>query len=183
MAKWAEQDNRGAAGDPGRLDNSVRVGQLPAGAAHAAVLPGRGAARKIAAVPSMTRPFDPSAVERIWLRAPNWLGDFVMATAAFARIRAAFPNAHITAGMRPYLRPLVDEGLFDEIVATPKASGLGDFARQVRALRQQRHDLAIVLPNSWITGAVPFFAGIPLRLGYRQGRPLLMNLGISAQVR
>lgn len=131
----------------------------------------------------MTRPVDLAKIRRIWLRTPNWLGDFVMATAAFARIRAAFPDAHITAGMRPYLRPLVDDGLFDEIVPTPKASGLADFARHVRSLRRQRHDLAIVLPNSWITGAVPFFAGIPLRLGYRQGRPLLMNLGLTAQVR
>ena len=47
---------------------------------------------------------DPSKIERIWIRVPNWLGDFVMATASFERIRAAFPRAHITAGMRPYLR-------------------------------------------------------------------------------
>lgn len=184
MAKWAEQDNRGAAGDPGRLDNSVRVGQLPAGAAHAAVLPGRGAARKIAAVPSMTRPFDPSAVERIWLRAPNWLGDFVMATAAFERVRRAFPNAHITGGMRRYLRPLADgSDWFDDVVDTPKGGGLGAILRQARELRSRRCELAIVLPNSPVTGLVPFLAGVPWRLGYRQGRPLLMNLGLTAHVR
>ena len=55
----------------------------------------------------MTRDLDLSKIERIWLRAPNWLGDFVMATATFERVRAAFPTAHITAGMRPFLKPMV----------------------------------------------------------------------------
>ena len=131
----------------------------------------------------MTSPVDLSEIRRIWLRTPNWLGDFVMATAAFARIRAAFPRAHVTAGMRPYLRPLAGGEFFDEIVPTPKAKGLADVWRQVRTMRAARFDLAIVLPNSLATGLVPYLAGVPLRLGYRQGRPLLMNLGLTARVR
>jgi heptosyltransferase-2 len=131
----------------------------------------------------MTRTVDLSRIRRIWLRTPNWLGDFVMATAAFARIRASFPQAHITAGMRPYLRPLAGSEFFDEIVPTPKAKGLGDLLRQVRAMRASAYDLAIVLPNSLATGIVPFLARVPLRLGYKQGRPGIMNLGIAAQVR
>lgn len=132
----------------------------------------------------MARPFDRSQVRRIWVRTPNWLGDFVMATATFARIRAAFPHAHVTAGMRPYLRPLLTGShWFDDVVDTPRASGLGAFWRQVQAMRRGRFDLAIVLPNSLATGLVPFLAGVPVRLGYRQGRPWLMNVGRTAAVR
>lgn len=127
---------------------------------------------------------DLSRVQRIWLRAPNWLGDFVMATATFARVRAAFPQAHVTVGMRPYLRPLLEgDDCFDEIVDTPRAKGLAGFRDQVRQLRRGGYDLAIVLPNSLATGLVPFLAGVPLRLGYQQGRPGLMNLGKKAAVR
>jgi ADP-heptose:LPS heptosyltransferase len=127
---------------------------------------------------------DRSKIERIWIRTPNWLGDFVMATASFARIRKAFPNAHVTAGMRPYLRELASgSDYFDEIVDTPRGGGLSGLWRQVRAMRQGRFDLAIVLPNSPVTGVVPFLARVPLRLGYTQGRPFLMNLGKSADVR
>ncbi len=129
----------------------------------------------------MTRAVDPSTVRRIWLRAPNWLGDFVMATAAFARVRAAFPDAHITVGIRPYLRPLLaGTTLFDAIAETPRAKGIGAFWQQVRDMRRGAFDLAIVLPNSLAAGLVPFAARVPLRLGYRQGRPLLMNLGRRA---
>jgi len=132
----------------------------------------------------MTRTVDLSHVRRIWLRAPNWLGDVVMATATFARVRAAFPQAHITAGMRPYLRPLVaDSGFFDAIVDTPRLAGLRALRSEVAAMRAQQFDLAIVLPNSLATGLVPFLARVPLRLGYQQGRPFLMNCGLRATVR
>ena len=132
----------------------------------------------------MKSPIDPTQIRRIWVRAPNWLGDFVMATAALARIRAAFPDAHITLGMRPFLRLLLSgTELCDEIVETPSFRGLGELRRQVREMKQRRFDLAIVLPNSPATGLVPFLARVPYRLGYRQGRPGLMNLGLKAKVR
>jgi len=132
----------------------------------------------------MTRAVDQSKIRRIWLRAPNWLGDFVMATATFARVRAAFPSAHLTVGLRPYLRPLLSGAkLFDEVVDTPRARGLRDLWRQVAHMRAGHYDLAIVLPNSLATGLVPFLARVPLRLGYKQGRSLLMNLGRTAAMR
>lgn len=124
-----------------------------------------------------------SEIERIWIRCPNWLGDFVMATATFERVRAAFPRAHITAGMRPYLRLMAHgSDVFDEIVETPKGGGARELWRQVREMRRRRFDLAIVLPNSPATGLVPFLARVPRRLGYRQGRPGLMNMGLTAKV-
>jgi len=130
------------------------------------------------------RTIDCSKIERIWIRTPNWLGDFVMATASFARIRRGFPNAHVTAGMRPYLRELVSGNeFFDEIVETPQGGGLTGLIRQVRSMRRRKFDLAIVLPNSPSTGLVPLLARVPLRLGYTQGRPGMMNLGKSADVR
>lgn len=132
----------------------------------------------------MSSPLAPAPISRIWVRTPNWLGDFVMASATFARIRAAFPRAHITAGLRPYLRPLTDgTNWFDALVDTPRAKGLADFWAQVRTMRAAAYDLAIVLPNSLATGLVPFFARVPRRLGYRQGRPFLMNFGLTASVR
>lgn len=118
------------------------------------------------------------------MRAPNWVGDFVMATAAFARLRAAFPRAHIVVGLRPFLQSLLGgTDWFDAVLPMPKAGGPLGLWRQVRALRRERFDLAVVLPNSLETGLLPFLARVPLRLGYRQGRPLLMNLGLTATAR
>lgn len=135
-------------------------------------------------IPPVSAAVDLSKIERIWIRTPNWLGDFVMATASFARIRSAFPNAHVTAGMRPYLRKMVTgSDYFDELVDTPKGGGIAGLWRQVREMKQRKFDLAIVMPNSPVTGMVPWLARVPLRLGYQQGRPGMMNLGRSANVR
>ena len=121
-------------------------------------------------------------VRRIYVRAPNWVGDLVMATSAFRRVREAFPEAHICCGVRPFLRPLLSgASWFDEYLDVPKARGVRGLLRQVRELKDKRCDLAIVLPNSLETGLVPFLARVPLRLGYRQGRPFLMNLGLRAR--
>ncbi len=132
---------------------------------------------------AVTGAVDLSQIERIWIRCPNWLGDFVMATATFQRVRTAFPGAHVTAGMRPYLRPLANgSDDFDEIVDTPRGGGLRGLWRDVREMRARRFDLAIVLPNSPATGLTPFLARVPLRLGYKQVRPGLMNLGLNADI-
>lgn len=132
----------------------------------------------------MARRFDPSTVRRIFVRAPNWVGDLVMATASFARIRAAFPNAHIACGLRPNLRPLLaGTAWFDELIDTPRAQGFGGLRAQVQTVRSGRYDLAVVMPNSLATALVPFLARVPHRLGYRQGRPFLLTMGPKAPVR
>lgn len=118
---------------------------------------------------------------RIYVRAPNWVGDVVMATASFARIRAAFPEAHIVLAVRSWLEPLLHGTTwFDAVLPSPKARGLGGLLAQARQVREGRFDLALVFPNSLESGLVPFLARVPLRLGYRQGRPMLMNLGLRA---
>ena len=122
---------------------------------------------------------------RILVRAPNWVGDMAMAAPALARIRQAFPDAHITCGLRPYLRPLLSNTPYvDDYLEMPPARGPGAwpvFWRQVRAVRRGSFDLAVVLPNSLATGWIVRLAGVPVRLGYKQGRPFTMTDGLVAE--
>ncbi|MEZ5963513.1 MAG: lipopolysaccharide heptosyltransferase II [Planctomycetota bacterium] len=119
---------------------------------------------------------------RIFVRGPNWVGDLVMATPALARLRAGFAEAHITVGVRPYLKPLLSGSpFFDELLEQPRAKRLAEVRDQARQLRERRFDLAVVLPNSLQTGLVVRLAGIPRRLGYLQGRPFTMTHGLRAE--
>jgi len=55
------------------------------------------------------------------------------------------------------------------VIAVPlrhKALQLGERWRLARALNGRRYGEAIVLPNSWKSALLPFFAGIPVRTGY-----------------
>jgi heptosyltransferase-2 len=123
----------------------------------------------------------PTPPTKIFVRGPNWVGDLVMATASFERIRAAYPHAEIALGVRRYLKPLLHGSkAFDRILDAPRG-GLGALMAQTRELRDGAFDLAIVLPNSLAAALPSFLARIPWRLGYRQGRPLLMNLGLRAE--
>jgi heptosyltransferase-2 len=123
--------------------------------------------------------------KRILVRGPNWMGDLVMATPVFARIRASFPDAHITCGLRPNLLPLLSNTpFFDAFLEMPQSKGLRrwpSFWAQVRTVRRGGYQLAIVLPNSLSSGWIMKLAGVPHRLGYRQGRPFTMNLGLTAE--
>ena len=54
--------------------------------------------------------------------------------------------------------------------------GFGKRRRLGKALAQQQFDHAYVLPNSWKSALVPFFAGIPRRVGWQgEARHVLLN--------
>src|SRR5438067_1429849 len=68
----------------------------------------------------------------------------------------------------------------DEVIVTPFRHGAlqpRERWRLGRNLRERGYDQAIVLPNTWKSALVPFFADIPLRSGYiGESRYGLLNL-------
>ena len=109
-------------------------------------------------------------MSRILIIAPAWVGDMVMAQSLVAALRARDPDAVVdlvappwTAALGPRM-PGVAETRRIEM-----AHGRFDLAgrrRFGRGLRGEGYDLAIVLPGSFKSALVPFFAGIPRRRGY-----------------
>lgn len=130
---------------------------------------------------------DPAQIERILVRAVNWIGDAVMTTPAMGALRAAFPRAEITVAANPlvaelFLRhPYCDRVLvFDKKGAHAGIRGLLAFTGK---LRRERFDLAILLQNAFEAAVVARLAGIPRRLGYRtDGRGLLLTHGVPVGV-
>ena len=99
---------------------------------------------------------------RILVRLPNWVGDVVMATPALAALRAAHPGAEIVAEGRPYLAGLV-RGLASVNRFLPEVRATSG---RVRALRGERFDWAVLLPDSVRSALAPFLARVPVRAGY-----------------
>jgi len=100
---------------------------------------------------------------------PSWLGDAVMMGSLVGRLKAARAERRITVLTPAHLEPLARRlpGVDDTLV-NPFAHGalqLGERRRFGRALRG-RFAEAIVLPHSWKSALVPFFAGIPRRTGF-----------------
>jgi heptosyltransferase-2 len=100
---------------------------------------------------------------------PSWLGDAVMMGALIARLKAAAPERRLAVLTPAHLEALVARlpGV-DETLVNPFAHGalqLGARRRFGRALRG-RFETAYVLPHSWKSALVPWFAGVRRRVGF-----------------
>ncbi|TMI02445.1 MAG: lipopolysaccharide heptosyltransferase II [Betaproteobacteria bacterium] len=118
---------------------------------------------------------------KILIVAPNWIGDALLAQPLFARLRKKLPgiviDALAPAWTAPVLRRMPE---IDEVIESPFDHGelaLAARWRLGRSLRSRGYDEAIVLPNSFKSALVPFFAGIPLRAGFAgESRYGLLNV-------
>jgi hypothetical protein len=96
------------------------------------------------------------------VRAPNWLGDTVMAQPALAGLRAAMPEATITLIGR-WASLLRGQGIADALLGYPAPAARRRFAR---ALADARPDLALVLPNSFEAARAARLWGARRRVGF-----------------
>ncbi len=107
---------------------------------------------------------------KILIVAPNWIGDALLAQPLFALVRKKLPGAVIDALAPPWTAPVLRRmPEIDEVIEAPFDHGelaLAARWRLGRGLRSRRYDQAIVLPNTFKSALVPFFANIPLRSGF-----------------
>jgi heptosyltransferase-2 len=115
-------------------------------------------------------------VDRLVVRAPNWLGDAVMALPALGAIRRAFHGRTLVLAAKPAVAPL-----FAEITpAAPDEILVVDPDREVDQLRAAGADAVLLLTNSFGSAWVAKRSGIRERWGYRAGgRSLLLTRRVS----
>ncbi len=105
---------------------------------------------------------------RLLVRAPNWLGDIVMALPAIQTIRDHFAKATMTLAAPEGLTPICAAlpGV-DNVLPLPRGSTWRTWRAQRDAIRAGDFHLAILLTNSWGSAWVMTRAGVPERWGYR----------------
>lgn len=108
---------------------------------------------------------------KILVIGPSWVGDMMMSQSLYRSLKARFPQAVIDVMAPAWCRPLLSRmPEVNEAIPMPLGHGaleIGERRRLGRSLRDRRYDRAYVLPNSFKSALVPFFAGIPLRTGWR----------------
>lgn len=107
---------------------------------------------------------------KILVVAPNWIGDALLAQPLFARLRERLSGVEIDAlapgWTAPVLRRMPE---INEVIEAPFGHGelkLSARRRLGLALRSRGYSEAIVLPNTFKSALIPFFAGIPRRTGF-----------------
>jgi heptosyltransferase-2 len=114
---------------------------------------------------------------RIAIRAPNWLGDAVMALPAMAGVRAAQRDARLTVAAVPSVLALFHE----ETPAAPDALlPILDPRREAAALAAGEFDAILLMPNSFRTAWAGWRAHVPERWGYaRNFRGRLLTRAVT----
>jgi heptosyltransferase-2 len=118
---------------------------------------------------------------RILIVAPSWIGDTLLAQPLLRRLHDRLGFVSIDALAPSWCCPLLQRmPEVHEVIESPFAHGeLKLLARWKlgRELAKKKYDQAIVLPNSFKSALIPFFADIALRAGYvGESRYGLLNL-------
>jgi heptosyltransferase-2 len=126
-------------------------------------------------------PIDKSKIQRILIRATNWVGDAVMSMPAFEAVRQNFPRSHITVLARPWVAPLYESHpAADEVIPYKRGYGYwkdsSEFFRVIRTLRALHFDMAVLFQNAFEAALIARLAGIKIRVGYNtDGRGFLLS--------
>jgi len=102
-------------------------------------------------------------VKRLVIRAPNWLGDAIMALPALAAVRAGLPETHITIAAIDSVAPLFHE---DTAAAPNEVLTIPDRSREAKILADGQFDAGLLLTNSFRTAWMLRRAGIVDRWGF-----------------
>ena len=117
---------------------------------------------------------------KILIVGPSWVGDSVISQSLFKVIKSNNKDSKIEV-----LAPEWTKDIFDRMkevsktILLPFDHGeikLKDRVQLGKSLKNSNYDLSFVLPNSFKSSLVPFYADIPLRTGWRgEYRYFLLN--------
>ncbi|MBO6070825.1 MAG: lipopolysaccharide heptosyltransferase II [Succinivibrionaceae bacterium] len=117
---------------------------------------------------------------KILIIGPSWIGDMVMAQSLFIKLKELYPDSQITVTAPNWSLPLLQR-MPEVTKAVANTFTHGELALWKRRklgkeLEPENYDLSIVLPNSFKSALVPFFANIKSRRGLKgEQRYILLN--------
>jgi heptosyltransferase-2 len=117
---------------------------------------------------------------KILIVGPSWVGDMVMAQSLFMVLKQQYPEATIDVLAPAWSRPII-ERMPEVNKAIDMPLGHGHFGLKDRwilgrALQKEGYTQSIILPNSWKSALIPWFAKIPVRTGWKgEARYGLLN--------
>jgi len=108
------------------------------------------------------------SIDSLVVRCPNWVGDIVMATPVFECLRQNFPQATITACVRPYAKGILqDSPWFDHIIdcEDKNVAGMKKIRKELKSLNAEAGLLLTNTSHSFLTFKL---AGISEIYGYKR---------------
>ena len=108
---------------------------------------------------------------KILVIGPSWVGDMMMSQGLYRTLKAEYSDITIDVMAPAWCRPLLSRmPEVNNAIAMPLGHGALALKERYRlglSLRQANYQQAIILPNSFKSALVPFWARIPKRTGWR----------------
>ena len=124
------------------------------------------------------------SIKSLVVRCPNWVGDIVMATPVLECLRLNFPDAIITACIRPYARGIIEDNPWLDHIVDCDDKSLGGLTRIRRELQALHPDAGLLLTNTSHSLLTFKIAGISRNFGYRRNlRKYFISAGPQPQMR
>ncbi len=120
---------------------------------------------------------------KIVVRAPNWIGDSVLALPALYNLKKNFPDSQIWIAAREWVKDLfMAEDLCEGIISLQNHRGMKVLLDSSQRFKAFHFDLGILFTNSFASALLFYLAGIPERWGYKKdGRGFLLTKRIPVQ--
>ncbi len=121
-----------------------------------------------------------STEPRILIVAPSWVGDAVLAEPLTALLKARHPRSVIDVFAPGWCAPVYARMRYvHRVIENPLQHGPLNWQQRktlAHSLANTGYTHAFVLPNSWKSALIPYFARIPQRIGYTgEARFKLLN--------
>lgn len=108
---------------------------------------------------------------KILVIGPSWVGDMMMSQSLYRTLKAVHADAEIDVMAPDWCRPLLERmPEVNRAIVMPIGHGslaLSERIRLGKRLRVSQYDCAYILPNSFKSALIPFFARIPHRIGWK----------------
>jgi len=122
-------------------------------------------------MPVMEFPVELKNISKILVVGPAWIGDMMMAQSFFKILKLRNPNVQIDVLASGWTRLLLAHmPEVNSVIEMPLGHGVLGVKERYRlgkSLANNGYEQAILLPNSFKSAFIPFFANIPLRTGWR----------------
>src|SRR6218665_2350821 len=126
---------------------------------------------ELSSMNEMDFPVELKKIQKILVVGPAWIGDMMMAQTLFKLLKRRNPQVHIdvlaSGWTRQLLARMPEVSAVIDMPLGHGTFGLGERRALGKSLIDKGYDQAIVLPNSFKSALIPFFARIPLRTGWR----------------